>query len=526
MEQIGKTFFNLRAKINKYCKKYRNSNVVYLKMIWYCLGQIFKHEKKSKQIDKKKLNICISIGGGIGDILYRSIWVKEFSKLLKKDYKIDLYILNKSKENITKSIFYKNSYIDNVIYSNYLPFLNYDISISVENFVKIEYFNREKISKYSDELLSFMDRYIEFENNHTDFFFNEIENYYTRLILFAINNNKKLVQIPDIDNLLCINAETGSNLCINPENFNILNELKLKDIKYITFVYDVDSSGNLNNNVRLWPLDYFKTLICKIKENCPCIKTVQIGTKRSPIIPEIDIDLRGKTNFDEVKVVLKNSILHIDGECGMVHLKHYLNGTSAVLFGQTSIEVKGYNNNINLRSDGCSHWCEWIVDDWQNHCIRGFKEPPCMTELKPDYVFEQIKPFLDDKLNQPEKVINILSMEDINGYFAEHKVENANIVFFGKEFFDTAKILSQNNAVSVFDYEIDWKLFEEAKKLNIKLDFGDIYNLPKCDNSCDIVVATDLSMFENSELAQKELTRILKNGKMLIIKKKEVNKVC
>lgn len=524
MEQMSKTLADLKSKINKYCKKYSNSRTVYLKMIWYCIGKIFSAQESTPSVNKSEtLNISISISGGIGDILYRAVWIKEFSKLLNDNCKIDLYILNKSKTELTKSIFYKNKYISNIIYSNHLPKDNYDLALTLNWFAKIEHLNKEKIINYSQNLYSFLTKYREFEEKFIDFFQGEIESYYDRLMLYAINNGKKLSQIPDIDNLLGISSETGSNLCINTDYFGVLNDFSLENTNYITFVYDVDSTSDLNHNVRLWPLDYFKTLICKIKENYPNIKTVQIGTRRSPLIPEIDIDLRGKTNFEQAKIVLKNSILHIDGECGMVHLKHYLNGQSAVLFGQTSIKVKGYNNNINLKSDGCPHWCEWIVNDWQTRCIRGFAEPPCMTELKPDYVFEKIKPLLEEKLNQPQKVVDEMSVTDLNEYFANNYFENSKIVFFGKEFFDVAKKLSKNNSVEIYDYDLDWQLFDKAKKENIKIDYADIYNLPQNDESCDIIVTKELSNFDNSEFAKRELSRILKNGKTLLLNVGESN---
>ena len=524
MGQMSKTFYELRGKVNKYCKKYKNPVVVYIKMIGYCIGEIIK-VKKALKTDKNDntLNISISTTGGVGDILYRAVWLKEFSKRLKDHYKINLFILNKSKVELTKSIFYNNSYISNVLYSDHLPKNGYDLAINMGILPQVEYINEEKILNYSKDLYELLKKYVDFEEKYFDFFQYEIEYYYDRLMLYAINNNKKLTQILDIDNLLEIKSDVGNGLCINPKYFGVLDKLQLKDLKYITFAYDVDSTSKLNNNVRLWSLDYFKTLICKIKENYPNIKTVQIGTGRSPLIPEIDIDLRGKTNFDEVKVVLKNSILHIDGECGMVHLKHYLNGQSVVLFGQTSIELKGYDNNINLKSNACPHWCEWIVNDWQNHCIRGFKEPPCMKELKPDYVFEQIQPLLNEKLNKPEKTVNTVTVTDIGKYFENNQFENSKIIFFGKEFFDFAKTLSKNNSVKVFDYDLDWKFLDEAKKSNVDVDFADIYNLPLYDEDCDVVVSRDLSSFENSEFAKKELSRILKDNKTLLLNVGESN---
>ena len=63
----------------------------------------------------------------------------------------------------------------------------------------------------------------------------------------------------------------------------------------------------------------------------------------------------------------------------------------------TSIDrnIFGYENNVNLKADGaCPVPCEWITDDWQENCLRGFSEPPCVTQLLPEYVYENIKQLL------------------------------------------------------------------------------------------------------------------------------------
>ena len=124
------------------------------------------------------------------------------------------------------------------------------------------------------------------------------------------------------------------------------------------------------------------------------MKIVQLGFSedRCPKFNNIDIDLIGKTSLEEVKIILNNSIIHIDGEGGMVHLRHALHGgKSIVLFGATSPEFYGYSENINLRGDGCSHWCEWITENWQAKCARGYDRPPCSYSLTPETVYNEFK---------------------------------------------------------------------------------------------------------------------------------------
>ena len=513
MKKINiETYKNLLRKSKQYCEEYNYTQYIYFKMFYYCFSQIFKQTKKIKQKSKNNiLKINIATSGGIGDIIYRSIWIKEFTKGLKDNFEITLHILDKSKINVSKSIFYKNSYISKVVHSDDYT-CNCDLAILVDNFPSIKFADMEKISDYSKDLANLLQTYMNFESEHFEFINDDISTYYVRLMLYAENNNKKLAQILDINNLLGITPNTNANICINPEYFNILEATNLYNKKYITFVYDVDCRSTLNNNVRLWSLESYEELIKLIKQKYPAIQTVQIGTQRSPLIQGIDIDLRGKTNFEELKIILKNSILHIDGECGMVHLKHYLNGTSAVLFGQTSISVKGYDNNINIKSEACPHWCEWIVSNWQTHCIRGFAEPPCLKEIKPEFVFNKIETYLDNEINKSSKEIYYRDYDKLD------KIINSKIIIFGKEFAEIANSLNKNNDIVIYDYEFDFSFIKYCKENHLKFEYADIYNIPSENNTFDYFIGKNLDVYQNKGFAQKEISRILRDkGSILSI---------
>ena len=99
-----------------------------------------------------------------------------------------------------------------------------------------------------------------------------------------------------------------------------------------------------------------------IHDEFPSLSIVQVGRENPESdLVGTDIDLRDQTSFEELKVILKQSALHIDGECGMVHLNHALGGRSAVLFGPTNMDFVGYPENINVKAkDACPLWCEWV----------------------------------------------------------------------------------------------------------------------------------------------------------------------
>ena len=502
---------NFVAKLNKYAKKYNNVYVIFFKILFSIISLTFSfptHFGKGKieKLSKEYLRIAIRFEGGLGDILVYTVWVKEFSKLFNCKFIIDVF---PSKNlGIANAAFKKNTFVNNVYEYGLFDdnYYKYDAAISFRRFPYFLKADTKRIKKLAPEFLSFVEHYQQFKSRYIKFFVYSAS-LDTLIDLYSICRGEKRIQQPDIDNLLGITEQKTKMYCaLSPEAFSILDEYGLKNSKYITITRSVELSQNHADNIRLWSIDYYKSLIDMLKAKYPEVKIVQLGIPRCEVLPDIDIDLRGKTNLEQLKVVIKHSLLHIDGECGMVHLKHFLYGKSAVLFGQTAIEYLGYENNINLKSDACNHWCEWIADDWQNNCIRGFKYPPCMKELKPEYVFENIVPYLDSVINPQEKEFEIIKTDDINKYFEQNDFNNKKIIFFGKEFYDIAlKVKTNNNYVTLYDSQLDNSMIKKAEDYGVLVEYGDIYNIPEDDNSCDILITNSLN--ENDEFAIKEIKR-------------------
>ena len=150
-------------------------------------------------------------------------------------------------------------------------------------------------------------------------------------------------------------------------------------------------SADLNVSTRLWPASRYAALNTLIRERYPDLVLVQLGSERTDPLAGIHLDLRGKTTFDEMLVLLAKSRCHIDAECGMVHFRHFLKaGPSIVFFGPTFEDFIGYEENINLRSDACPGGCEWLYGEYSKKCIRGFSENVCLTQLSEKTVFEKL----------------------------------------------------------------------------------------------------------------------------------------
>lgn len=56
------------------------------------------------------------------------------------------------------------------------------------------------------------------------------------------------------------------------------------------------------------------------KKVFPNVKIVQLGTAKCPAIVGVDYDMRAKTTLKEASAILANAKLHIDADCGFVHI--------------------------------------------------------------------------------------------------------------------------------------------------------------------------------------------------------------
>jgi hypothetical protein len=264
----------------------------------------------------------------------------------------------------------------------------------------------------------------------------------------------------------------------------------------------------------MWPKPYYERLIATIKMNFPGLTIVQLGkADEASNLSGVDLDLRGQTTFEELKVLLKNSALHIDGECGMVHFAHSLNSRSAVFFAQTNVDFCGYPENINVKVDGvCPISCEWVVDDWQDRCPRGFETPPCMTRLTPEIFFDAIRPTLREIVARPkfewERVDETTAQTLANvGDSGEEGAETT--LFIGDFERETLLEARRDGRVLWFSLRTSPKEIVEAREAGIDADWADATNVPLRGESCDRVFC---DVEEPSECVRREILRIAKIG--------------
>lgn len=146
----------------------------------------------------------------------------------------------------------------------------------------------------------------------------------------------------------------------------------LKPGSFITVNRSADSARAVSESTKLWTEDETAELIRLLSDRYPDKSIVFIGPKEAHWVPACAVNLAGKTDFEELKVLLKHAYLHVGPEGGMIHLRHTLGGRpSAVLFGPTSAAFYGYSENLSIEPGGCIPHCEWLTPDWQEKCLRN-----------------------------------------------------------------------------------------------------------------------------------------------------------
>lgn len=350
------------------------------------------NRKNVYNLDQKNLNIAIKLEGGLGDFIIAANFLYKFSEKFKNEnVRIDIFV--SSKIDASNALFFNRKFFSNLYCSPNdigLKDERYDLYILILRKTYILHAKRNKIYKYSPSLFDLVQS-IEKDNAIHKRLFDLRPFCDGQAIITACIKNHKRYQEADIDEFLQLSSSFDfipelSNVCF--PNLNVNSE------KFISIHRGVDVTKT-SNSVKQWPVAYYNILISKIKTEYPNLKIIQLGASRErcPIFNNIDVDLVGKTNLEEIKVILKNSLLHIDGEGGMVHLRHALRGgKSLVIFGPTSADFYGYPENVNITGSGClKSGCEWLTEKWQERCARGYGCHPCMYSITPEKVFDEFK---------------------------------------------------------------------------------------------------------------------------------------
>ena len=369
--------WNLKCVFHKTLKPYDNS---------------YKQTKEfwRPTLSPDKLTIGFCLEGGVGDLLISALYIQELRKKITCPLQIDVY--GHPSQKINESLFNKDTF-DNV-YPRQLAFGNehlYDLFIKQLIYPVIWRFKPDRIAAFSPWLSDYC-AHLEHFKTQNEFILNNQPNSNALATTLELKKGRMRVQQPDIGGKLGIMPDSTYHL--NTQNDDIvLKKYGLKKGKYITLHRGIDGTSPHKEHTKLYPVPAYNQLAALIKKNFPRLPLVQLGISadRCVSFEHIDKNLIGQTDFAELQVILKHAALHIDGEGGMVHMRHFLSGRkSVVVFGPTSARFFGYPENINISAEACSG-CEWLTPDWAIRCPKGNATPDCMASIAPSLIFDKIK---------------------------------------------------------------------------------------------------------------------------------------
>jgi len=177
----------------------------------------------------------------------------------------------------------------------------------------------------------------------------------------------------------------GGDIINIPADESVLARFNLQGKAFITVHNGFDTNFIISGKRATKCYPYFDHVVTAIKAARPDLLIVQIGTTTSEEIPDVDLNLIGQTNLQEVAGLLHATRLHLDNEGGLVHLAACYGRRSLVVFGPTPSDYFGYAGNININPLKCGN-CWWLDDLWMDRCPRGLTQPECMFSQPPEHV--------------------------------------------------------------------------------------------------------------------------------------------
>ncbi len=353
---------------------------------------------------ERRLRLAFLMGGGAGNRFVQMNFIYCVSKYLEGE-NVDIIVFGHKSIDFNDLLMKRQSFIK----AYYTPDKAY-IGYECDAYVQLEFYpdvlnEKEIVSKQSVKLHELLLKWREFANEPFRRYGLIHPHEHYQAYIYGINNNKNVLNGMDVMSILRMGRDYAWKLEID-DDISFIDKLGLKDKEYITIQRGATPSSGNKENPRLWPVRHYEELIRLLHKVYPEKKIVQLGEEsNSDSIVGIDLNLLSKTTWNQLGIVLKHAWLHIDGDCGMMHYRKAMGANPTVaLFGHTPVEYCGYDDNINITSDGCPHWCARLVDSWMDRCPRGFVEPQCMVDITPAMVLSRIK-FWECKEQVKEKGI-------------------------------------------------------------------------------------------------------------------------
>lgn len=337
------------------------------------------------------ISIAFFLAGGLGDCIVNKKFITALLKEANVPVSVDIYGDMYNTEAI-RSFYRDCPEVKNVIEGK-MPYRatrnQYDLAISVLTFAIMDHFDEESIRTKDETFCDLLVKLREAIENYgltgahlADTGVNFARMRYRNENVYTIFSYGGLLDIHDMDVTLALNPNTESEY----------NALELPK-EYITINYGWGNNvhGEYKAPNKVWPFEYYETLVDMIKNRFPNLIIVQTGKEYSPKIKNVDRCIFSM-GIDTLEYVLKNTQVHFDCEGGLVHLATQLGTKCVVVFGPSRPEIVGYPQNENIASGVCEG-CISLTNDF-SQCLHINEDRECMYSISPEMVYERMEKVL------------------------------------------------------------------------------------------------------------------------------------
>lgn len=389
-------FFKIPSKkFDRYARKYFNRPITaYSRLAMLACKMIIKQfiDDAFRLANRnKEIRIAIILEGGLGDILFGVIYADSFIKQFALDKTVSIFI--EQSVGAVKTLLNDRNDLD---FRSLNEFTDCDFELVLSLTMMFPRAVRFTSAVEKDQqIFSYIKSLRKFEEEATWILGEDRQ---VNQLLWMLGSRLNRFSALTIGGL---NIDKNFNLQVPDEGYKIFERYpELSKNKFITISRSVDKNSLYKDSIRLWSEDKYKKFIFEFKRIYPEYKIVYLGGDRTSYskLNGVDVDLVGETSMAELMALLKESKVHLDGECGMVHIRHFIcQKPSVVLFGPTSPKLKGYKENINIRNDEyCSlPMCEHILleGQWSKKCLMNKlgTRAACIEAISVKQVIDSLK---------------------------------------------------------------------------------------------------------------------------------------
>jgi hypothetical protein len=481
-----------------------------------------------------QVSVAAVCNGGMGDLIIAGSFLDRFVRHYGCP-PVDVVISNEKRAKEGEFVFHNSPAVRRItcranVHPKTTP---YDVVLKIGDLVSCSYANEERIRTLAPEFHRKLTSARQIQQPYRPF----IEAAPLHDGLFAtVAARSGLRRLDVLGWLADVPFSQDDQLCLAPDVAAyryLIKEAGLAGKSYITIHNGFDNVAlqGLETVTKAWPEEHCVEFVEQFKSRFPDVLVVQLGASTSRPIANADLCLLNATSLHDAAWILKHSLLHVDGDSGMVHLARALHTRSIVLFGPTNRDFFRYAANENLSSAGCNN-CWWTTIDWVRRCPRGLAEPECMKSIEPTEVFRRAEAHLAGLTRWELRAEEVRSFDETASNQESERAGDLEIAASFRRWRDDFVIHSlrrmacaetRKRAVAVLDFAeiLPPQLADmgyDTRVYNFGRDFGSLHNIPAENESYDVVVMPPLTEQSSYPVfATTEAMRVLKEGGALVL---------